>query len=220
MRLLLVGWLNSQHVVTWAEELLARGWEVHAAGEVIPDIAVELPPAVASVHPFPVLGPPGFAARRLIPRLRAIEAQVRPDVVHAHWVTSFGWIAARAGGRPLVVSAWGSDLLRAGPLLRPRNRAALRGADLVMADSAHLAGVARGIAPGTPVEVVNWGIDLGAFTPGDGTGVRVAAGIPLDAPLVLHPRDLKPLYNVPVVLEAFARVRAERPDARLVLKHP
>ena len=70
-RLLIVGWINSPHVLAWAEAMLARGWEVHLTGEVIGGFGEEPPDGIASVTPFPVLGPPGFAARRLIPRLRA-----------------------------------------------------------------------------------------------------------------------------------------------------
>ena len=221
-RLLIVGWINSPHVLAWAESMLARGWEVHLTGEVIGGFGDEPPDGIASVTPFPVLGPPGFAARRLIPRLRATAREVGPDVVHAHWLTSFGWIAAKARLRPLVVSAWGSDLLRAPSLVRHRNRTALRAADVVLADSRHLAGEALRIAPATRTEVVNWGVELDRFSPADEqerAAIRARLGLG-DGPVVLSTRDVKPLYNLPVLIAAFARVRAAHPDARLVLKHP
>ena len=221
-RLLIVGWINSPHVLSWAEAMLERGWDVHLTGEVVDGWDDAPPDGIGSVTPFPRLGPPGFAARRLIPRLSAIAERIEPTVVHAHWVTSFGWIAAKAGLRPLVVSAWGSDLLRAGPLVRHRNRAALRAADLVLADSRHLAAAAERLAPAARTEVVNWGIDLDRLSPAtsaERAAVRAELGVG-DAAVVLSTRDVKPLYNLPVLIGAFARLRAQMPDARLVLKHP
>ena len=223
-RLLLVGWLNSPHVGDWGREMAARGWEVHIAGEAEPEQPPAAPPAgVADVHAMPAVGPPGLAAFRLAGWLRSRAGEIRPDVTHAHWLQSFGWMAARAGLRPLVVSAWGSDVLRAGPLMRRRSRKALRAADAVLADSAHLAREADRLAGGgLAVEVVNWGVDLQVFAPG-GEAQRTEARrrLGLDGrPLVLGPRGLDARYNPGTLIEAFAEVRRELPDAVLALKHP
>lgn len=151
---------------------------------------------------------------------RTVE-RVRPAIVHAHWLPEYGWLAARARLRPLVASAWGSDVLGAGFLGRHRSRIAIQGADLVLADSASLADAARLMAPsGPPIEVFHPGVDLELFNPGDREHARRSLGWPADVPIVLSPRALTPLYNHESVIRAFARLRREIPDARLVLKHP
>jgi glycosyltransferase involved in cell wall biosynthesis len=73
---------------------------------------------------------------------------------------------------------------------------------------------------GVPVEVVRWGLDLEAFAAGDQMAARSVLGLSPDGPLVASVRGLKPVYNPELLLEAFARVRAGRSDARLLLKHP
>jgi glycosyltransferase involved in cell wall biosynthesis len=104
---------------------------------------------------------------------------------------------------------------------RPRARKALDASAIVFADSAHLAGAARSLAGSeVRVEVVRWGLDLEAFAPGDRAAARQALGIQAGGPLVVSVRGLKPVYNPELLLEAFANVRANRPEARLLLKHP
>jgi glycosyltransferase involved in cell wall biosynthesis len=131
-------------------------------------------------------------------------------------------MAARERLSPLVVSAWGSDVLGAGRLGRWRSRQAIEAADLVLADSAALADAARALARHPiRVERVHWGIDLERFAP-DGAG-RAAARQALgweEAPTVMSTRALGDLYNPLVLLKGFAEVRARLPAARLVLKHP
>src|SRR5438094_633963 len=70
------------------------------------------------------------------------------------------------------------------------------------------------------VAVVRWGLDLDRFAPGSAVEAREALGLPRDGPLVAGVRGLRALYNPELQLEAFARVRAARPRARFLLKHP
>lgn len=216
-RLLVVGWTNSPHVTEWAREMSARGWEVRLAGEAEPSLpqppagAIELRPA----------GLPGMHAAAMARDLDRLEADFEPHVVHAHWLTSFGWMAARASARPLVVSAWGSDVLRAGVFARRRSRLALESADAVLADSRALAQAAAALAPAAPsARIVNWGVDTRRFTPGDRAAARERVGLEGGGPVVMGIRGLAPLYNAEVLREAFSRVSADFPSAQLVFKHP
>jgi L-malate glycosyltransferase len=219
LRVLVAGWLSSPHVRAWAELVTANGHEVHVAGRIAPGWPeLELP---GTSHRLSAAWPPplrGFAMSRELAR---VARSVEPDLVHAHYLPEYGWMAAREGLRPLICSAWGSDVLAVRGINRPRSRLALRKASLVFADSVHLAREARALSGGDmPVEVVRWGLDLEAFAPGDRGAARSALGLPTDGPLVASVRGLKPVYNPELLLEAFARVRARRPDARLLLKHP
>jgi len=85
--------------------------------------------------------------------LARIAADLSPDLVHAHFLTEFGWMASREGLRPLICSAWGSDVFGVRGLSLQRSRRALTGSELALADSAHLARATRELAD-VPVEVV------------------------------------------------------------------
>ena len=219
LRVLVAGWLNSPHVRAWAELVAAAGHDVQIAGRIAPGWPeLELP---VPAHPLPAHWPPplrGFAMSRALGRL---AREVEPDLVHAHYLPEYGWMAARERLRPLICSAWGSDVFALNAVNRPRAKRALDAADLVFADSEHLARATRTLARrDVRVEVVRWGLDLEAFSPGDRAAARQALGISVAGPLVASVRGLSPVYNPELVLEVFARVRRSNPDAHLLLKHP
>jgi glycosyltransferase involved in cell wall biosynthesis len=217
MRLLVVGWVNSPHIAVWPRLLSGRGYEVHIAGEIAPDIPDTPPPDAASVSVMPTLRTPGLRAPRLAPWLRDVAREVEADIVHAHYLSIFGYIAARAGQTPLVVSAWGSDVYRAGWLERRRSRLAIERADALVADSQALARAAVQLAQPKRLEVIGWGVDPGLFHPGDRAEARARLELP-DVPIVLGPRGLEPHYNPQVLINAFERLQDD--GALLVLKHP
>ena len=166
---------------------------------------------------MPRLHTPGLRAPRLAGWLRDVAKEVRPDLVHAHYLSIFGYTAARSGERPLVVSAWGSDVYRIGWLERRRAKLAIEEADAVIADSDSLARDAAELARPKRMEVIGWGVDTTLFSPGDRARARAHLGLP-DVPIVLSPRGLAPHYNPDIVIQAFAEL--QQPEALLVLKHP
>ncbi len=45
-----------------------------------------------------------------LPRLHKIIKSFKPDIVHAHYATSYGLLGALSGFHPFVLSVWGSDV--------------------------------------------------------------------------------------------------------------
>lgn len=211
-RILMLGTVNTPHVEHMAEAMQARGHEVVVAG----DVAAAYPPSVLPGAGVPVRALE-LPAHLWIRRLRRRD---RPDVTHANWVPAYGFLAALARMRPLVVMAWGSDIYGAGPRQRRMARYALRRADVAMADSRDL--LERLVELGASRErthLLNWGVDLERFAPpADRQAERARLGLGR-GPMVLSPRALAALYNPQVIAEAFARVAPEVEGAQLVLKH-
>ena len=212
----MLGAVNHPHVEHLASAMHERGFEVVVGGDTVPD----LPPSTLplELRPAPRLSrgsPRGAIAH--VRWIRRLLRELRPDVVHAHWLPGFAFFAAVAGARPLVAMAWGSDVLRARRSQALVNRFAVRRASLVMADSQAL--LDRLVALGARRwELVNWGVDLSLFRPRDRPTLRAELGLG-DGPVVLSPRSLMPVYNPRVILDAWARLAAERDDVQLVLKH-
>jgi glycosyltransferase involved in cell wall biosynthesis len=215
------GWMNTPHVTGWATGIAELGYDVHLAGHAVDGWPDEPPAGLASVHRLTASSPPPLRGLQLGRQFGRVARELAPDLVHAHWLPEYGWMAARERLSPLVVSAWGSDVLGAGRLGRSRSRRAIEAADLVLADSAALADAVRALARRpVRVEVVHWGIDLVRFAPrADRAAARRALGWE-EAPTVLSTRALGAIYNPLVLLRAFAELRRELPAARLVLKHP
>jgi glycosyltransferase involved in cell wall biosynthesis len=223
IRLLMLGAVNHPHVEHLALAMHEREFDVVVAGNVEPTLpASVLPDEGVRVIPAPPLrrgSPRGAVAH--IRWIKRLCRELRPDVVHAHWLCGFGAFAAVAGARPLVAMAWGTDVFGAGPVKTLANRIALRRADVAMADSQAL--LDRLVELGARREdsvLVNWGVDLERFAPTDEprADIRARLGLP-DGPLILSPRSLMPVYNPATIAAAFAFVADAVPDAHLVLKH-
>lgn len=45
-----------------------------------------------------------------IRKARKIIKKEKPDILHAHYATSYGFLAARIGVKPYILSVWGSDV--------------------------------------------------------------------------------------------------------------
>jgi glycosyltransferase involved in cell wall biosynthesis len=150
---------------------------------------------------------------------RAVES-VGADVVHAHYVVEHGFYAALAGCRPLVVTAWGSDVLvapRRSPLGRFIARYTLRRASLVTSNNEYMARrlVELGAPAGRVALVVLGAEEFFLEAPEASVNFRPAGETP---PTVISLRSLDSrLYNVDIIVRAMALVRRRVPDARLLV---
>jgi glycosyltransferase involved in cell wall biosynthesis len=193
------------HTPRWTDWLRSRGHEVRVW-------SLETPRAGFDAEALPRAPLPGFARYPLaLPALqRALDAWV-PDLVDAHYVPNYGVLGALTGRHPLVVTAWGSDLLlvaRRNVLQRARARWVLRRADLVLADAENLAAAARELgAPAERVHCIPWGVDL----------ARLRALEPRTPGLIVSARMHEPVYDVATLLRGAGPVLERHPHARLVV---
>jgi glycosyltransferase involved in cell wall biosynthesis len=211
--LVLLGDATSVHVQRWAREMLARGWRVSL---ITARPAQELPDGVRQIT-LPVVRRSSDWLWRAGTARRALQ-ELQPTIVHAHYVTSYGYLAARSAqwlhraGVPVVLSAWGSDLL-----VTPRESAlkcwltawTLRRADAVTGDSPDLLAAARALAPKVRTALIHWGVERARFAPVPWADKPDFEAVSL--------RAWEPNYHIGTILQAFAQVRRARPDARLHL---
>ncbi len=193
------------HTARWVEYFRGRGHEVRLW-------SLEHGPDALGAERLPRLPLPGVLRYPLAaPALGRALAAFGPDLVNAHFVPNYGVLGALCGRHPLVVTAWGSDLLVSATrdaLQRARARFVLGRSELVLADSENLAAAARalGAAAGTVV-ALPWGIELGRFRPGAAPELG----------LLLSTRMHEPVYDLPTIIEAARPVLEERAGARLVI---
>ena len=221
-RLLMLGGVNHPHVEHLAIAMAERGFDVRVAGNTLPELPPSsLPAAGIALHPAPRRARGSLrGAVAHVRWIRRLLRDLRPDVVHAHWLPGFAFFAAVAGARPLAAMAWGSDVFRARRAQMLPNRIAVRRAAVAMADSQALLDRLVELGAGETL-LVNWGVDLRAFRPADSAErreLRERLGLG-PGPVVLSPRSLTPVYNPRTILDAWGRIAAERPDVQLVIKH-
>jgi glycosyltransferase involved in cell wall biosynthesis len=205
---------NETHTRRWAGWFAARGHEVVLI--VSPEVEVRpgLPDGI-EVAVWPPYGGGPFKPFRYVAAarvMRRLVAEIGPDVTHAHYLSSYSWLAWLSGFRPYGVTTWGSDIyydLTLGRRYTAFGRLALRGASFVTADSRDLlrATIAAGARP-ERTALVQWGVEVARFA--DAATDRLRTSLGLDGRrVVFSPRTIMPLYNHDVVLRALCRLPAD-----------
>ena len=221
MRLLYLANAASIHTQRWVNFFARAGHEVHIATWREPAQGDLFEP---SVHVHRVLFPPHYAVRyAALLRVMHIVRRVKPDLLHAHYLAHFGIVAGLlqsvTGFRPLVLTAWGSDvLIEARGWKRRLVSHALSRADCVTCDARHMVKelVELG-APDERITVVYHGTDTFQFRPGPRSPQDVFNIGRQDSPVVISLRALKPLYCVESLIRAAPLVLKEVPDAEFAV---
>ena len=156
-------------------------------------------------------------------QVRRLIKDIKPDIVDGHFVTSYGFIAATTGFHPLVITAWGSDIL----ILPKRNQIykytakyAMRHADMVICTGRIVKQeISRlGIDPDITQVVVVGGVDTNTFQPGVKDRVLLnELGIGQGQPVIISTRNLAPVYDVATLLKAFPTIISSFPSAKLIV---
>lgn len=179
---------DSLHTVPWTEELASRGHEVLVYA--YPPLTQDFGGARVEVVEG---GNPLTRALWLKRRVR----QDDPDVLSQHYVATDAYAFSRLG-KPLVLSVWGSDVLRdlAHPLKRAMITSALKTAALVVSPAMHVTELLgrMGVRADRTV-TLQYGIDTAAFSP--------SGEPPRHAPVrVVCTRSLRAIYGNEDIIRA------------------
>ena len=215
MKLVLIGDGESPHLLKWARMLAPRvrlaaissrgfapGWEL-----LLPD-ADRL-----ALNTSPDHGGGNIAIVKMLPRVGAWLAATDADWIHAHYLTSHGMLAwaAKLGWRlraQIAGSAWGSDILvtpNQGGAYRWMTKKVLRNCAVTTSDSHFMADRMRELGA-REVMVFPFGLEA--------MPRQNARKQPW---LCFANRGLEPIYRPQRVIDAFARIVAAQPEARLVV---
>lgn len=136
--------------------------------------------------------------------VKGIIAEFKPDIVHAHYATSYGLLGVKTKFHPLVISAWGSDVFEfpeKSILHRYVVKRNLRKADLVFSTSEvmkkQIAKLGRKDAVVTP-----FGADLNVYKPNPHRMYGAAKVVGTIKTLEQH-------YGIDLLIQSFAAARAK-----------
>jgi glycosyltransferase involved in cell wall biosynthesis len=159
-----------------------------------------------------------MAANCLLPHVRKFN----PDILLSYVLYPDGYAAqlvAKRLGVPVVLTAIGSDLHRAGGLIPEiLTRKALRNSDFVLTVSQDLLARAidKGSRPARSRAILN-GCDLSIFHPLDRRAARQVLQIDSDAEMVLYVGRLDLKKGLMELVDAAARVHRRRPQLHVYL---
>jgi len=205
VRILFFADADSVHTRRWVAAAVERG----AQAIVITRRPAEVPGAQEVIAIAP--GSDKASWFKALPQVRRVAREVaarfQPTLVHGHYVTSYGLWATACGLKcPVVLTAWGSDILvtpRESRLMRLVVGWSLRHADLITADSMDMLSEIARYHPQAPCHQILWGADTDKFVPGE-------ASPDFD---VVSLRSWEPNYNIDLIVEAFSRFLTLRPQS-------
>ncbi|MFC2060353.1 glycosyltransferase [Chloroflexota bacterium] len=206
----------SIHTQRWASYFAERDWKVDL-------ITWHRPLKSTGIHEsigiHRVYIPPHYLARygTLLEIIRLLH-KIHPDIIHAHYINTFGILAGLysrlCGFRPIILTAWGSDVLvdpkKSEMFRRKLQRLAVHQADLITCDAEHMIEVLTrlGAAP-EKIELVYFGTDTGKFQPGKKNPELLKKLGLTGSPVVISLRSFTPIYDVESLIKAIPFVLKE-----------
>lgn len=223
MKVLLLADSTSPHIIKWARSLAEQGVSIVIAGlcpapedlyaqhesiEVVWLGADEQLVRQAQTR-FAKL-----AYLKLLPQLKRIIKRFQPDILHAHYASSYGLLGALSGFQPYFISVWGSDVY-AFPRKSWLHKAVLR---YNLSKANNLFSTAKDMVRETSlytdkhIQVIPFGIDTNFFKPSSGLHLFP------DGTLVIGAvKTLEHHYGMDILIKAFAKLVRDLPSLPLGL---
>ncbi|MFH1215337.1 MAG: glycosyltransferase [Pseudomonadota bacterium] len=223
IKVLLLSDSSSVHTIKWARALFLSGVDVCVFGlnscpldtyTSFPDVRV-----VSSKIDADVIRASQGAIQKLqyfkvLPMLKRIIKEFKPDIVHAHYATSYGLLGALCGFHPYILSVWGSDIFDF-PNVSFAHRSLvtfnLMRADKILSTS-HVMAIETRKYTGKAIEVTPFGIDLAVFKP-----QSVDSPFAPEDIVVGTVKALEEKYGIEYLIRAFHQVRCWHPQLPLKL---
>lgn len=159
--------INSAHTKKWCNYFLGKGNEVNVISlhdgelEGVNVYSLELDENMAKSEKS--TGKIGYLKK--IRRVKQIINSIKPDILHAHYASSYGLLGALSGYHPYIISLWGSDILlfpNEGLIQKRIIKYNLRKADRIFSTSKYMIEEARKYT-NKNIDITPFGIDLNIF---------------------------------------------------------
>ena len=215
MKLCFIADATTVHTKRWVEYFTSTGHEVHLItyeppGEPITGVHLHV---VGSMFKNLYIA---FPFRHL--KIMRLVKKIKPDIVHAHFITKFGFHGALLGFHPFVMSAWGSDVLVIpywSKLIFYFTKFSLKKADSIYAVSKDMAAkiVLNFDIPDDDLKIVPFGVDMKLFHPESKHDDKEDEKI-----TVFSNRNFLEVYNLETLINAIPLVIAEIKNIHFVIK--
>ncbi|MFA4851258.1 MAG: glycosyltransferase [Bacteroidales bacterium] len=226
MKICFVANAESIHTLRWVNYFINKGHDVHVISHKGREIKG------ATFHCLKTFGNSKISTERIRPidlitfitrafQTRKIIKKIKPDIVHAHNVILGGFYATRIQFHPLVVTAWGTDVLIAPKvsfLLKKIVKLVLKRADILTCDGRNTEkAMIRLGAEAKKIKIIYFGIDTKKNTP-EKRNEKLREKLNInDAYLVISLRSFNPIYNIETLIKAIPLVLDQNPNVRFIL---
>ncbi|HET6225121.1 MAG TPA: glycosyltransferase [Bacteroidia bacterium] len=221
-KILFLGDINSSHLIKWATSLAGEGFEIGIFS--LNKSVFEWYKSYENIHVFnEVQRDDNFFKSSVFNKLEyllythKVKKTIRdfkPDILHAHYATSYGLIGRLSGFKPYIVSVWGSDIFdfpHISIIAKKLIQRNLRYPEMVMSTS-HVMKKEILKYVDRKVEITPFGVDMKLFTPKQVKRITGENDIVIGAI-----KQIEKKYGTDVLIAAFKKVCTNNPDKNLKL---
>ncbi len=220
-RILLLADINSPHIRKWALSLADRGFTIGIFS--LNKSSTEWFKGIKNIEYLSAGFGSDVASKRelgklayvkALPFLKKVILSFKPDILHAHYATSYGLLGALSGFHPYVISVWGSDVYdfpKKSFLHKFILKQNLKRADCILSTSLSMATETAKYTQ-KKIEITPFGVDLDIFKP------QVVKSIFNSGDIVVGTiKSLEPKYGIEYLVEAFQILCEKHADMPLKL---
>ncbi|MPM03333.1 N-acetyl-alpha-D-glucosaminyl L-malate synthase [bioreactor metagenome] len=206
--------INSYHTHKWCRYFISKGHEVHVitlnngtlSGVNVHslDLNSNLSKKDSSFYKLSYL--------KRINRIKDIVNQVKPDILHAHYASSYGLLGALCNYHPYILSLWGSDILlfpKEGLVQKNIIKYNLKKADKILSTSRYMRDEAN-IYTKKDIDITPFGIDVELFRNRE---IRKN-----DEIIIGIVKSLEKIYGIEYLIQAFSNIIKKYPEKGIRLE--
>lgn len=196
---------SNPHTKKWCDFFKNRGYEIHVislnGGEIDGVKVYDFSSNVEKLKNENIFKKVGYM--RSIKEIKTLVHQIKPDILHAQYASSYGLIGSLLGYHPYVISVWGTDIYdfpNNGFIQKNIIKHNFRKADYIFSNSRDMAKEANKYTD-KHVDVTFFGVDMDRFRP-----IEVEKE---DAFVIGIIKSLEKKYGIEYLLRAFKMIKDE-----------
>ena len=202
-KILILGDANSSHILKWVSGIASKGYTVKIfslalyTGDALKEKGID-------VHCASFAGKRKLLYPLAIDEIWQLIKEFKPDIVHAHFASSYGLLGALSRFHPFIISVWGSDVFdfpNISGLHKRLLKFNLKKADKICSTS-HIMKKETLKYTNKDIAIIPFGVDLDIFKP-----LQVHHVFKENAIVIGTVKALEKKYGIEYLIEAFAILR-------------
>lgn len=203
--------INSYHTKKWCKYFVSKGHDVHVISisngscEGVNVHSLDLSSTISKKEKS--LGKLSYLNR--IKRIKNIINEIKPDILHAHYASSYGLFGALSNYHPYIISLWGSDILlfpKEGFIQKSIIKYNFRKADRIFSTSLYMKDEAE-LYTNKKIDITPFGIDTSIFYDKEIRKENI-----LTIGIV---KSLEKIYGIDYLIRAFANLKKIHKNIKL-----
>lgn len=203
---------ESIHIVRWCKHFASLGHDVHLIS--FKDKKIEnITTHYVNAGNIAVVGG-NWKVLLKFREVKRLLSQIKPDIFHSHYATSYGITGALCGFHPYIITTLGSDVLisaQKSHIYKILLKFAFSKADWITAMAEHMKVAINNIGvKSTKISVVPFGIDPSIFNDEN-------RKLNPERFVITSTRNFEPVYNIPHLINAVSEAKKTIPHIHLNL---